>query len=59
MNQSTSEKFIKLLIIILLIISIAGCGEKDQPPLPTDYVNLFIGTLDVGNKVPAATAPFG
>jgi predicted alpha-1,2-mannosidase len=59
MNHSTIRKTVKLLIILSLIISIAGCAKKDQPPQPTDFVNIFIGTLERGNTIPAATAPFG
>jgi putative alpha-1,2-mannosidase len=47
-----------VLVILSLIISFLSCGKQQQSQ-PTDYVNLFIGTLDVGNTVPAATAPFG
>jgi predicted alpha-1,2-mannosidase len=46
-----------LLMLIMAMNVISGC--KQNQPQPTDFVNLFIGTLDVGNTVPAATAPFG
>ncbi len=48
---------IKLSFLAILLFSISGC--KKQELKPADYVNLFIGTLDQGNTVPAATAPFG
>jgi predicted alpha-1,2-mannosidase len=44
-------------IILALLLSLTGCEKPGN--VPSDYVNLFIGTLDVGNTVPAATAPFG
>ncbi len=47
----------KMILLSLLAISMLSCQQ--QKPQPADFVNLFIGTLDQGNTVPAATAPFG
>lgn len=55
--QTIHKKIVNKLIIVSILFCAHGCQQKQSQP--TDYVNLFIGTLDVGNTVPAATAPFG
>ncbi len=46
-------------VTILIILQAVGCSRQQLQYQPTDFVNLFIGTQDRGNTVPAATAPFG
>lgn len=58
MNPILLKKYKAIFPIILIILSFnAGCAE--QSPKPSEQVNLFIGTLERGNTVPSATAPFG
>jgi predicted alpha-1,2-mannosidase len=52
------KKCLSMFTIAAIILVVSSCSEIEQPE-PTDFVNLFIGTLDRGNTVPAATAPFG
>jgi putative alpha-1,2-mannosidase len=52
--------FFKLFINLFMataLLSSFGCQRSETQY--TDHVNLFIGTLDRSNAVPAATAPFG
>ena len=57
MKTTKSQKLLTGIIYLFTAAFIVSCQQKQ--PQPTDYVNLFIGTLDIGNTVPAATAPFG
>ncbi len=53
------SKFKLGFLIFAFACLIACCKQRKETELPTDFVNLFIGTLDLGNTIPAATAPFG
>ncbi len=46
-----------LSLLASAILLITGCNTDETKP--ADLVNMFIGTLERGNTVPAATAPFG
>ncbi len=52
--------YLKLFYLLLMAYCLlVSCDRGEKQELPADYVNLFIGTLERGNTVPAATAPFG
>ncbi|WP_062060316.1 GH92 family glycosyl hydrolase [Aquimarina longa] len=48
----------KKVILFLIGISLMNC-TKDTSKLPTDYVDVFIGTKSPGHTYPGATLPFG
>jgi predicted alpha-1,2-mannosidase len=48
-----------ILVFIVFVSIIYACKPVEKAEMPSEFVNLFIGTLQRGNTVPAATAPFG
>ncbi len=52
-------KLRQVFAFLIFICLLNSCKQNEKTKLPSDFVNLFIGTLERGNTVPAATAPFG